>query len=142
MLIKKDLLASHEKRITASLLIFLTSFAYIFSGRLYTVVTFSALAFFIVLIRFIIKAEWLSRFYFSYVVLLIPFTIVNGILTGAGLQEPVVWYNNNENMGFRMLTIPCEDIFYGMLLILLNTLIYETLIRRNARQKDNTGISV
>ena len=44
VLIKKDLLASHEKRITASLLIFLTSFAYIFSGRLYTSMIASTLS--------------------------------------------------------------------------------------------------
>jgi lycopene cyclase domain-containing protein len=60
---------------------------------------------------------WLNKFYFSYLVLLIPFTIVNGILTGTGLEEPVVWYNDLENMGFRILTIPFEDVFYGMLLI-------------------------
>jgi lycopene cyclase domain-containing protein len=59
-------------------------------------------------------------FFFSYLVMLIPFFIVNGILTGTGLEEPVVWYKPEEIAGIRMLTIPVEDVFFGMLLILLN----------------------
>ena len=62
-----------------------------------------------------------------YSVLLLPFFIVNGILTGTGLDSPVVWYNDNENLGLRVLTIPVEDIFYGMELIFLNLLIYQKL---------------
>ena len=126
ILIKKDLFRNYENLITAVLLVFLVIFGVIFSDRLYTVVTFLTLAFVLAFAR-LLKVEWLSRFYFSYLVLLIPFSIVNGVLTGTGIQDPVVWYNSNEIMGLRVLTIPVEDIFYGMLLILLNVLIFETL---------------
>ena len=60
-----------------------------------------------------------------YLFLLIPFFIVNGILTGTGLEAPIVWYNNQENLGVRLLTIPIEDAFYGFELILLNVFFYE-----------------
>ena len=50
---------------------------------------------------------------------------MNGILTGTGLQQPVVWYNNNQNLAIRLLTIPIEDVFYGFELILLNIFLYE-----------------
>ncbi|MGG9964733.1 lycopene cyclase domain-containing protein [Ferruginibacter sp. SUN106] len=64
-----------------------------------------------------------ALFLVSYCVMLIPFLIVNGFLTAI----PVVLYNNAENLGLRIYTIPFEDTFYGMLLILMTIVIYENL---------------
>jgi lycopene cyclase domain-containing protein len=69
--------------------------------------------------------DWAGRVYKVYAWLLIPFLAVNGILTGTGLQEPIVWYNNNETMNFRILTIPFEDVFFGFELIFMTTFFYE-----------------
>lgn len=60
-----------------------------------------------------------------YPVLLIPIFIVNGILTGTGLESPVVWYDNNENLGLRLTTNPFEDVIYGFELLLLNVLFFD-----------------
>ncbi len=65
-------------------------------------------------------------FLLSYAVCIIPFLVVNGFLTAI----PVVIYNNDENLGLRIYTIPFEDIFYGMLLVLMNIVIYEKLLNR------------
>jgi len=73
----------------------------------------------------IINPVYLSKFLISYVILLIPFFIVNGILTGTGPDSPVVWYNGAENLGVRIVTIPVEDFFYGMILILWNVILFE-----------------
>jgi len=72
-----------------------------------------------------LKVKWLSRFYFSFLLLLLPFYLVNGILTGMWLNEPIVLYNNLENMNIRWNTIPLEDVFYAMLLLLTNIGLYE-----------------
>jgi lycopene cyclase domain-containing protein len=55
----------------------------------------------------------------------LPIAIVNGILTGTGIENEVVWYNPKEIIGIRILSIPVEDFFYGFLLILLNVLVFE-----------------
>ncbi|MEO6303968.1 MAG: lycopene cyclase domain-containing protein, partial [Bacteroidia bacterium] len=121
-----------------AILIFISVFAFF---KLYTSVTFILLAILIIYLAFIKKKKWLSNFYFMYLIILLPFFIVNGILTGTGLSEPVVWYNDSENLGIRILTIPVEDIFYGMLLLLLNTFLFETFYKKNAK-KENSHISI
>lgn len=87
--------------------------------QLYTSVTFISLGILLIVLA-VKKVGWLSDFYISFLLALLPFFISNGILTGTGLAEPVVRYNNNYNLGIRILTIPVEDIFYGMLFQLMN----------------------
>lgn len=98
--------------------------------KLYTSVTFIAMSLLLAFIGLVRKDVWLKHFLFTYLIILIPFFIVNGILTGTWINEPIVWYNNNENLGIRMLTIPFEDTFYGMLLLLLNTWLYELFLQK------------
>ena len=98
----------------------------IFYNRYYTSWAFIFTAVFIALIYLFhnyFKTFNVTVFIIAYLVILIPFLIVNGFLTAI----PVVLYNNAENLGVRIYTIPFEDIFYGMLLILMNVVIYERL---------------
>lgn len=115
------------KWISATLCCLLLLAALLFADRIYTCVTFILLAVFLAYAEFIYRASWLMQFYFTYLIMLIPFFVVNGILTGTGLEEPVVWYNSAAITGLRLLTIPFEDIFYGMLLIGVNTFFYQAL---------------
>ena len=85
-------------------------------NQLYTFYTFLFLAL-LLLVLTLKSINWLSSFYITYLVLLIPFTIVNGILTGTGIESEIVWYNPDHNFNIRMLSIPIEDIFYGLSLI-------------------------
>ena len=62
----------------------------------------------------------LSYHYLSYLFILPFFFVSNGVLTGSFLVDPIVWYNDAENLGFRIINIPIEDIVYGMLLVFLN----------------------
>ena len=97
----------------------------LFIDRWYSGITFISLSLVLIYFQFIVSAPWLQRLYVASLVLILPFIIVNGILTGTGIDSEVVWYNNNENMGLRLLTIPTEDFAYGFLLILLNTYFFE-----------------
>jgi lycopene cyclase domain-containing protein len=101
--------------------------AFLFHDKAYTFYTCLFLGIFLLLQLVWIKGEYLARFYFAYMIILIPFTIVNGLLTGSWIGEPVVWYNNDENLAVRFLTIPVEDVFYGMLMLGMSVSIYESL---------------
>ncbi len=96
----------------------------VFFNQIYTSVTFILLSITIGIAWFTIRQKLFS-FYCSYAILLIPFFLVNGALTGMFTREPVVWYDNSLNLGIRLGTIPVEDVFYGMLLILIMIIIME-----------------
>ncbi len=99
-------------------------------GRIYTNITFFCTALFLAYHVFIAKSPWLGRFYMGYAVSLIPFFLVNGVLTGWLLPEPIVWYDNAENLGIRMNTIPVEDSMYLLFFLLLVTTFYERPLKR------------
>lgn len=63
--------------------------------------------------------DLLRAYYPTFLVMLIPFFIVNGILTGSYIKDEVVWYNNLENLNIRLFTIPIEDSVYAFTLILI-----------------------
>lgn len=132
LFIKKSLSKGFEKVLTPSLSVIFMALAVVNYDKIYTTVTFAGLSLLLILARYILKISWLSKFYIIYTVLLIPFVIVNGLLTGTGLDEPVVWYNEAQIFGLRFLTIPVEDTFYGMGLILINLLIYKYLLRKSS----------
>ena len=102
----------------------------IFYNRLYTSVTFISTALVCLILKFMFKIDWFGKAVSVYAILLIPFLIVNGILTGSGLDEPVVQYNNMENLHFRLFTIPVEDVFYGFELMLLNIYLYKLFVNK------------
>ena len=76
------------------------------------------------------NTENLQALFISFCIILIPFTIVNGLLTGSFTEEPIVWYNNNHNTHIRVLNIPIEDFLYCLLLIGL-TINLKTYITNN-----------
>ena len=97
----------------------------LYYDRLYTSVSFISLSLLLLVLKYIMRVTWLAGFVLIYPLVLIGFFLVNGILTGMLTPEPVVFYNDNENMGIRLWTIPVEDVFYGFELILLNVFWFE-----------------
>jgi len=107
---------SLSKKITKGLSVVLLMVAIIFvvlnTDKWYTLVDFTVFAA-MMLYSLKNKGVVISKFYITFLVVLIPFLIVNGILTGSFIEGEVVWYNNNENLGIRIGTIPVEDFFYA-----------------------------
>lgn len=127
------------RNISNFLIGFSIALAITFYDRWYTLLTFGGLSILILIHLRIWKTPWLGMFYLSFGFILIPFLVVNGILTGTGLEEEVVWYNEQQMIGTRILSIPFEDAFYGMLLILGVITVYEKLgYKRGAKSAHET----
>ena len=128
---------SQVRLVSFVLILILFVLSMVFIRRSYTAVNFAFSALLIALVM-LKNPRLLSQFYISYLVILIPFGLVNGILTGSFIEGQVVWYNDLENLGIRLGTIPFEDVFYGMNLILLNYFLLETFRRRDTRKTNKS----
>ena len=88
----------------------------------YTVVVLASCGIFFILAHY--NKESLVKsilFWKTILIIYVPFLIVNYILTSL----PVVRYNDLENIGFRITTIPLEDFFYSFSLISFSLFFYD-----------------
>lgn len=109
-----------------SWILFIISFSVaIFNyDKLYTLCSFGLFAI-LMLLQSLFKFPYLSRYLLSFIIIFIPFLIVNSWLTGSFTAEPIVFYNNSENLGIRLGTIPVEDCFYCFSLLYSSVLLFE-----------------
>lgn len=103
--------------------IMLLVIALFYHNNAYTFTTFFLSGAFIFIIAVKKKFQYfnVAAFLVSYLIILLPFLLINGLLTAI----PIVLYNDAENLGVRIYTIPLEDVFYGMLLIMMNVAGFE-----------------
>ncbi|MFN3916488.1 MAG: lycopene cyclase domain-containing protein [Flavobacteriales bacterium] len=102
----------------------------LFYNRLYTSITFLGTAGYL-FYHLINRSYWLSRFLLAYLVSLIPFLLVNGVLTGWQIENEIVWYNSSHILNLRIGTIPVEDAIYNLFMLLITVHVYENLMRRS-----------
>ena len=100
------------------------------TDKAYTFYNYS-LVILILIYSLITQNRQLRIFYITFLIILVPFFIVNGILTGTYIEDPVVWYNNEENLGIRLGTIPIEDIGYAFSMLFLNIILIEKFKRKS-----------
>lgn len=117
------------KWITILLGLLFVVLAILFHDHTYTVVA-SLFALFFVIIQLVIRSDrsYMSRFYVSFLICFIPKFFVNGVLTSL----PVVSYNDMENLGIRLYTIPVDDFIYFFGLFIMNITLYEWFKRSGA----------
>lgn len=130
LFIRRDVLGLASTSIAVVFMLLGGLMLLLYPGRLYTQSASLVMIILLAINLWVLRSPWLGRFFLAYLVSLIPFVLVNGILTGAVTAEPIVWYNDDENMGMRFITIPLEDFFYGLDLMLLNLMLYERFKRK------------
>lgn len=118
-LVARDYFYPHHEVISTVIIILTLIFGIYFMKKAYTSATFLLTGFYLAWHMLKLRPNYMGRFYFAYALLLIPFLLINSILTGSITEEPVVWYNDDENIGFRIGTIPFEDLLYGMMVVLI-----------------------
>jgi lycopene cyclase domain-containing protein len=107
----------HSTIVTHILISVFVLLCVIFYDKWYTLINFLYAIILLLLVKY--KANHLLKhYYLTFLVMLIPFFIVNGILTGSAIEHQVVWYNNAENLGIRLGTIPVEDVVYAFTMLL------------------------
>lgn len=119
-----DLLERLAKPFLIGIVVLLMFFGLVFFDRWYTVVNFIG-ASLVLSVAILMRQKNLGYLLLSFLIALVPFLVVNGILTGTLLTAPIVWYNDYENMGIRMGTIPIEDAFYFLFFFVLVLIPYE-----------------
>jgi lycopene cyclase domain-containing protein len=114
---------------------FLIGFGLLHLDKWYTSVNFLVGGIALLVHFLIFNDKYLGKFIFAYFVHLIPFFLCNGVLTGGLTDEPVVIYNNAENLGIRIWTVPIEDSIYSMTLLLMNVSFFEAIRSRKTIQR-------
>jgi lycopene cyclase domain-containing protein len=132
VLLKKDRLSGIARNITAVLIVILSTIAIFNTDKMYTGIKLSLTAGLLVF-AYYRNFPWMGKFYRAYLVSLIPFLVVNGLLTCL----PVVTYNDAENLGIRIYTIPVEDTQYTLLMLLMNTVLFEHFRKSKSKDADN-----
>jgi lycopene cyclase domain-containing protein len=133
--VRREWLQPLAPAITWFLIIGNLAVAVLFWGRWYTMLTCLLVPVLLLAYLAVFRYQKLGRFYLAYAVHLVPFLLVNGVLTAL----PVVWYNNAHNVGLRLYTIPVEDTMYSMLMLLLVILLYE-VFKLKSRARVNKPI--
>jgi lycopene cyclase domain-containing protein len=123
--VKRDYLGDAAIPVTIGLGIALFLAALMHHDRIYTFVNFGLTSVFLLVLGIWLRPKFLGNFYITYLISLLPFVLVNGILTGSFIENQVVWYNPDEIIGTRIFTIPLEDTVYSLLLLLMNISLYE-----------------
>ncbi len=98
-------------------------------GKYYTSSIFFIFAFLIIVDIYFFKTNLFKQLFFWQFLLIIFFLtlIFNYYLT----SKPVVIYNDELNLKFRILTIPLEDFIYGFSFISLIVMLYELFLKSN-----------
>lgn len=105
--------------------------------KIYTFATAIATIATLIYLHFIARAPWIGKASLVFTLLMLGFFPVNGVLTGTGLESPIVNYNPGDFLGIRMGTIPVEDAVYGYSQFLLVLYFFKKFKLRQDKNTDS-----
>ncbi len=135
---EKDLFKAVERPLTIILIVVFIIGGFVYWSKTYTATTFLITGFYLLYHMFKGRKKVRSRFYFAYLVGWLPFLLVDGALTGALQQEPVILYNPEEFLNLRIVSIPIEDSIYFIPLLLANVTLFERSRSKKAVRKKSS----
>lgn len=116
---KLEWLSSFNNLIVFVSIIVCSVMALLHSDKIYTLLTALATIITLIYLHFIARVNWIGKASLVFTILMLGFFPVNGVLTGTGIETPIVNYNPGDFLGMRILTIPIEDAVYGYTQFLL-----------------------
>lgn len=116
----RDVLAPADRLISLGFGGLLMLVGLVYWNRIYTSTTFLLTGGFMIAHYLYFENTYRTRFYLSYLIIWVPFLIVDGVLTGGYTEQPVVIYHPQEFLNLRITSVPLEDSIYGLLLLMLN----------------------
>jgi lycopene cyclase domain-containing protein len=123
--LKDTFFKSITNKINITVLIILLLTVIIFNEQRYTFYNSMFALVLLAIHHFYLKKNYMAYFWMAYGIHLIPFLIVNGVLTA----KPVVIYSAAEIIGPRIYTIPIEDSIYAFTCLLLPITVMEYLLQ-------------
>lgn len=102
----------------------LANAAVFFSHKIFGFFVFALLASLLIIAKVIARVKWLSKFYMTCLYSFFPLLVIDNLLIGSLSGKPIIIFNNLAIIGIRIYSVPVEMIFYNMVLILVNLLLY------------------
>lgn len=120
----KNKLILWEHPITILILLFFVVMAVVFQDNIYTISSCLLAAITLIWVKSLGERDFLAKYYRAFLVISIPFILIDGILTGGFTSAPVVLYDADHFSGLRLVSIPLEDFIYGFALLLQVNYLY------------------
>ena len=131
----------HDKTtsiLTHILVAILLLLSFLYKDKLYTIINFLMAIVILMLVRHT-NSRLLNTYYITFLVMLLPFFVFNGFLTGSYSESEIIWYNNNENLNLRLATVPIEYLSYAFTLVLSNLMLTHYFVAKFKNQLTEEG---
>ncbi|RYE38050.1 MAG: hypothetical protein EOP48_27700 [Sphingobacteriales bacterium] len=99
------------------------AFGFFTNSRPYTLTTFVILFLLLIAIEYVGKIRFMGKFYRAFIAFVVPYWLINFIL----ITQNIFAFDAEKRVKFNMGLVPIENIFMGMVMLLIAVFVYERL---------------